>query len=122
MDEHKIASRCKAFAANLKILIDEWRQAHNITQRRISDVLGIKTRTLNNYLNGKSLPNLDSILRLCDYFGVSFDWMTGESELRTADMQSEGLSLGLSDRALSNLRALNSGRVPYKKKPLGFNP
>jgi transcriptional regulator with XRE-family HTH domain len=121
-DKDRISSRCEKFAQNLRLLRDERVKELNISIMKLYDDIGINRRTMNNYLNGKSKPSLDSILRLADYFEVSFDWLVGESPIRHSDTKSEELSLGLSDKAISKLRLMKSGKVPYKPKPSEFDP
>lgn len=59
------------------------REAKKLTQKQISDVLGIRQQVYSKYeLGVRSLP-LEHLIKLCKYYGASADWilgLTGEEE------------------------------------------
>lgn len=49
------------------------RKAHHYTQQEISDLLNISRQAYSNYETSKRTPDLDSLMRLADIYGVSLD-------------------------------------------------
>ena len=49
------------------------RKAHRYTQQEISDLLNISRQAYSNYETSKRTPDLDSLMRLADIYGVSLD-------------------------------------------------
>ena len=64
------------FAENLKIL----RKSKNISQKQVSDYLGIADRQYRRYENGEQQPTLPIAVKLADYFDVSLDFLSGRSD------------------------------------------
>ena len=57
--------------------IRELREDHDLTQRQIAEVLGIKQQVYSNYeLGFRSLP-IEHLIKLCKYYNVSSDWILG---------------------------------------------
>lgn len=61
------------FTERLTELLDE----HNISRRQLSIESGIPNTTINNWFNRSSLPTLDIVERLADYFQCSIDYLSG---------------------------------------------
>lgn len=49
------------------------RKAYHYTQQEISDLLNISRQAYSNYETSKRTPDLDSLMRLADIYGVSLD-------------------------------------------------
>ena len=49
----------------------------SIKQNELSKILNISTTSLNNYCNGKTEPNIETLKKFADYFGVSLDYLCG---------------------------------------------
>ena len=66
------------------------RKAHHYTQQEISDLLNISRQAYSNYETSKRTPDLDSLMRLADIYGVSLD-QAGQSSLykRRTDPRTE---------------------------------
>jgi len=63
----------EGFASKLKHVRKEW----GFTQRYIEEELKIKQPTLACYESGKRQPDLETLGRLADFYGVSIDWLLG---------------------------------------------
>lgn len=61
------------FAERLK----ELREYHNLTQYELSKKVGISTACINRCQKSLRVPNIDSIITLCQYFGCSADYIIG---------------------------------------------
>lgn len=53
----------------------------NLTYTALSKELNIPQTTMSNWLNRGSKPNIEDLIKICDYFNVSLDYIMGrESE------------------------------------------
>lgn len=85
------------FADVLKELISK----KGITQTALAEYLGLKSQTVSLYCNGKSYPELNNLLKIASYFGVSTDYLiTGK---KTENKSAREL-LNLSDSAIDNIK------------------
>jgi transcriptional regulator with XRE-family HTH domain len=63
----------KTFKERLQRLIDE----KKVSQREVSEVLGINEARVSEWLSGKVCsPRRTSIIRLAEYFGCSIEWLS----------------------------------------------
>ena len=53
------------------------RELKGLTQKDLGKILGVSDGAVANYENGKREPNLETVLRLADLFGVTTDWLLG---------------------------------------------
>jgi len=66
------------------------RKARGWSQRKVADELGISQALLSHYENGLREPRLEFVAKICDYYGVSADYILGRVDepnpsLRLAD-------------------------------------
>lgn len=61
------------FQQRLRSLID----TRNFTLKALAEELGITPTTLSRYLSGDRTPDLPYVIKLADFFDVSFDWLLG---------------------------------------------
>lgn len=67
------AKLCPPFSEQLKkILADK-----KISQYRLVKDLNLSRGNLNSWFNNKSMPNLESVIRLADYLNVTIDELVG---------------------------------------------
>ena len=57
--------------------LSKLRRDKNLSQRKVSGDLGISQALLSHYENGAREPKLEFVLRACEYYGVSADYMLG---------------------------------------------
>ncbi len=67
-----------SFAERLKSL----REEKKVTQRIVATYLELTDTAYGFYEQGKNYPNMDVLIKLADYFGVSLDYLVGRSEKR----------------------------------------
>ena len=65
----------KAFAENIGRL----RRGSGQSQREAAAGLGISQALLSHYENGAREPGLDFVVRVCDYYGVTADFLLGST-------------------------------------------
>ena len=66
------------FTEHLKSL----RNAKGVTQKQVSESIGIGERSIQDYELGKRKPGFDALIALADYFDCSLDYLVGRSEIR----------------------------------------
>lgn len=49
------------------------RKANNLTQAQLAKALNVSKSTIANYENGKTIPNMDTVIRLSMIFGITTD-------------------------------------------------
>lgn len=84
--------RNKQFAKILKQLIEE----KGIAQYELADIVHITPASVNAYLKLKSMPSIEVLESMADYFGVTTDYMLGRDDSRKSEqmkMQEEILKL-----------------------------
>lgn len=66
------------FVQRLKFL----REKAGQTQQTLATVLSLERSTYAYYETGKSLPSYQTLIHICDYYGVNIEWMlTGHGEI-----------------------------------------
>ena len=63
-------------ALRLKLL----RQLFGLTQKELSEKSGISVSTISKYENGIPVPKINVMLRLARSYGVSVDFLAGETD------------------------------------------
>lgn len=98
------------FSETLKKLMSKHpKTGKRTTQAQLGKYLGITVQAVSLYCTGKTFPDVAQIMRIANFFGVTIDYLlTG---LKTENNQERGL-LGLSDKAIDNLKKLsNDGEI-----------
>ena len=62
-----------------KIRLKELRQKSPLTQKEISEKLGISVSAYQYYEAGKNEPNIEKLIILADTFNVTLDYLTGRT-------------------------------------------
>ena len=86
------------FSRTLSLL----RQEKGVSQRTAATALGISQALLSHYENGIREPGLPFVVRACDYYGVSADYLLG----RTDDPEGSGTGSAQLREAARKLREL----------------
>ncbi len=84
----------RSFAETLLAL----RQGRNLSQRTVAADLGISQPLLSHYEKGTREPGLNFVCRVCDYYGVTADYLLGRAS------HPGDVSLRQSRAFLANLR------------------
>lgn len=56
------------------------RMARNISQVDLAKALGVTKQSISNWENNNIQPSIDMLIRICDYFRVTTDYMLGLEE------------------------------------------
>lgn len=62
--------------------IDDLRTDNDLKIREISDIIGVSINNYFDYANGRSNFPLDKLNKLVNYYKVSFDYITGLSDVK----------------------------------------
>ena len=54
-----------------------------ISQQALAEALGISQQSVNRYENHKVEPDIDTLIKMADYFGVTVDYLIGRTESNT---------------------------------------
>ena len=87
---------------NFGITLSELRHSRDLSQRKLSGDLHISQALLSHYENGTREPGLPFVCRVCDYFGVSADYVLGRSGDESVGVCATG-GIAELNRALSEI-------------------
>lgn len=65
----------KVNGMNVSERIQELRKSRGVSQEELANALGVSRQAVSKWESGQSFPELDNIIALSDYFGVSADHM-----------------------------------------------
>lgn len=91
------------FAVRLRELIEE----KDVKHREVAEHIGVTRQTVGQYADGTTLPTLDKLLKMADYFNVPLDYMagTGKVKSKNSDITAACDYLGLSEKAVAAIKA-----------------
>lgn len=68
--------------------LEKIRKEHKISQSKLGSALGITQQMISSYEKNISSPNIESLIRLADYFCLSVDELIGHTVVSTNDSTS----------------------------------
>ena len=68
-------NKCQNFCERLRLIMQETKT----TQYKIENDLKISGASMYNWLHGKTLPSVDSLIRLAKYMEISVDYLLGRT-------------------------------------------
>ena len=80
-DKDEVMTMNADFSRTLALL----RQEKGISQRQAAGALGISQALLSHYENGIREPGLTFVVKACDYYGVSADYLLGLTDIDPSD-------------------------------------
>lgn len=63
-------------------LLEELRKDKNMNQKALADVLHVSVGTISNYEKGVHFPDVEKLMNLADFFGVTADYLLGRCTAR----------------------------------------
>lgn len=92
------------------VRLRELMRDHNKTQAEVGEALDITRQAVSNYLAGISSPDWEKLAKLGKFFGVSVDYLVGNSDVRSTRLDIRGAceSLHLTDAAALRIYDLTS--------------
>jgi len=111
MNEYVVKIK-KIFPKRLNNLMND----EDISKNMLEKETGIQSETIQNYLNGKTLPNGEQLITLAKYFNVSASYLLGETDVIEADNIEINKILGIDDKTADNLKEIISINDKYENK------
>ncbi len=62
--------------------LKELRENTGASQKQLAEAIGVSQQSINKYENHKIEPDIDTMIRIADYFETSVDYLIGHSTLR----------------------------------------
>ena len=63
---------------NLRLL----RESHGISQQKLADAIGLTQQSINKYENHKIEPDIETLIRIADFFHTSVDYLVGHADVQ----------------------------------------
>ncbi|MDE7191059.1 MAG: helix-turn-helix domain-containing protein [Clostridia bacterium] len=82
-DDNTMLHRADDFFADLTIFnkrLKEMRTSKNLSQDQLAQKTNLTQTSINHWENGKCQPNANAIVALARYFGVTTDYLLGETD------------------------------------------
>lgn len=88
---------------NLKLL----RERRGISQNTLALAIGVSQQSINKYENHNIEPDIETLVRIADYFDTSVDFVIGHSSIRNANSVDQGKFSESEQILIENYRTLN---------------
>ena len=72
---------------NLSQIIREKRNEEYLTQEQLAEKIFVSTKTISNWETGKTMPDIDSLIRLANFFELSLDNLLLEGSIIVKDIK-----------------------------------
>jgi transcriptional regulator with XRE-family HTH domain len=79
-------------------------EGKEITQQIFADAIDVTKSTISLYENGDNVPDVKTIVKIADFYDVSYDYLLGKSKNKVREFTDIGAKLGLSDKAIQNMK------------------
>jgi transcriptional regulator with XRE-family HTH domain len=66
----------------LGALISELRLDRNMNQKDLARILNVSVATISHYESEKNFPDVNMLVQIADFFGVSVDYLLGRTRIR----------------------------------------
>lgn len=90
--------------------IKELREDRDLRQIDVSEKTGIDQRTLSNYETGKTNPDSYAIIKLAKFYGVTCDYLLGNSDVNLGTWDEVADELVKIEKRLENLEMYIRGK------------
>lgn len=91
------------FSANLLLL----RELEKLTQEKMAEKIGVSTRIYVDWEHGKRIPDLNSLIKVCNAFNCDLDYLIGRIDARLHHTNDIMEKTGLSEDAVNSILAIN---------------
>lgn len=90
------------FPSRLRSLMDE----KKVTQAELAKICGVQRQSVAQWREGNTRPEILSLGKIAEFFGVSSDYLIGLTDNKTTDKATQDLcsTLGLSEKAINALK------------------
>lgn len=60
--------------------LTELRKTHRYTQQKLADKLGYSDKAVSRWEHGETLPDIETLCKICDIYGVRFEYLLQEEQ------------------------------------------
>ena len=60
--------------------LQELKKTRNVMQKDVAAAIGVPLRTYQRYEYGEGEPQLSTLVKIADFYGVTLDYLAGRSE------------------------------------------
>lgn len=99
------------FPTRLRKLMEE----SKTTQRELAQAIGVRPQTVSLYVQGQSFPDVNGLAKIAKYFGISSDYLIGNSDIPNTDMTLQDIHklTGLSTGAICKLHDIFNKNMTF---------
>lgn len=83
------------------------RKNNRYTQKTFADEFNISIETVKNWEQGRNIPEIKTLEKLCDFFQCDLDYLFNNIECKTHDVQFIQDCTGLSENSIENICTIN---------------
>jgi len=69
------------FVSTFPERLQELKTTRNVMQKDVAASIGVPLRTYQRYEHGQVEPQLSTLIRIADFYGVSLDYLAGRSDI-----------------------------------------
>ena len=91
--------------------IENLRKEKGITQDELSNKFGISQQTISLYEIEKKEPNVEMLIKMADYFGVTTDYLLGRSDKKNDGIVHINQPISVAEIAIKRIQELV--RIPH---------
>lgn len=77
------------------------REANNLTQKQMANILNVTQKTVSTYENGLTEPDISTMIKIADFFDVSLDYLL---DRKTTKTETTRITIDISADELSVLK------------------
>ena len=97
-------------------VLSSLRKEKKLNQRKAASDLGVSQALLSHYENGAREPKLEFVVKACDYYGVTADYILGRSDDRGEKTAMLKQALGVAVKELEELKTSGDQLLAKLKK------
>lgn len=64
----------------LSLALRRFRKEFNLTQKQVADAGNVSVRAYQTYEANERFPNVENIIAIADYYGISLDYLVGRTD------------------------------------------
>ena len=97
------------FATRLRGLME----TPDISQAKVAEHVGVTRQAISSYSLGTSVPDIDKLVRIAEFFDVSTEYLLGRTEVKKVDATKQAAAeyLDLSEEAIDAIKLLRFGHM-----------
>ena len=96
------------------------------TQQEVANLVGVSRQNVGKWISGETTPDINTLVKIADAYGVSTDYLLGRKEVKSMNTQLKAVCefTGLSENVILNVIGSKTGMITDKEQctiPLPFS-